>query len=98
MDGEIPYLPTGGVAELLGLGNGPLQRDTHIPQGHETGVRVLVFAPVLGKLPGRELKHGKAQNIRGLVNVSGGAVNLLDALVVGDQDVDFAFGGNPLRL
>ena len=89
MDGEIPHLPAGGMAELFGLGNCPFQRNAHIPQRHQSGLRVLKVRPVRGRFPGDELEHGEAQHVRRLVHVAALPVDHLNACVIRHKDVDF---------
>ena len=97
MDGEVAHLPLDGVAKLLGLRGGTLQRDAHIPQGAQPRAGVDVLRPVLGRRTGGEVEHGETEHIRGLINIPAGLVDGLDALVIGDQDVDFTGNCNFFR-
>ena len=98
MDGEISHLPAGGVAELLGLGNRPFQRNAHIPQRHQPGLRILKVRPVRGRFPGDELEHGEAQHVRRLVHVAALPVDHLNACVIRHKDVDLAGDIDALRV
>ena len=97
VDGEVAHLPLDGVAKLLGLRGGTLQRDAHIPQGAQPRAGVDVLRPVLGRRTGGEVEHGETEHIRGLINIPAGLVDGLDALVIGDQDVDFTGNRNFFR-
>ncbi|MPN59736.1 hypothetical protein SDC9_207458 [bioreactor metagenome] len=84
------------MAVFPGLGLRPLQRQHHIPQGHQPRARVGVLRA--GQLPGRKLKHGEGKYVRGPVHPPLVKVNLPDAGVVGEQNADFTGNRNPLGL
>ena len=95
MDGEVAQLPLHAVAELLRLGRRPLQRDTHIPQGDQAGLRVLL--PILRVLSGLQVEHGEGEYVGGPVHLPHLPVNLVDARVVGEEYADLTGQRDPLR-
>ena len=96
MDRQIAQLPLHTVAVLLRLGGGPLQRDAHIPQGHQPGVRVLVLFPRL--LPRREVEHGEGEHVGGSFHTAEALVQLGHGRIVHKADGDLRVDGLPLAL
>ena len=98
MNGQIPDLPPGGVAELLGLSDGPLQADAHIPKRNQTGFRILIRSPVLRRIPCLQLEHRETQHICGFVQIPALPVDNLNPGIIGDQHIDFTGHTDALRV
>ena len=94
---EIAQFPLQGVAELLSLGGCPLQRDAHIAQraGVGGGIEIVLS---LGRNAGLQLEHGEGQHVGGAVHPPHIQIDLMDALVIGEQNTDLAGQCNILRL
>ena len=90
VDCQIARLAAERIAEALGLIPRTLERDSHIAQRQQTGLRIDVLLHVLRELPRRELEHRKRQHICLAVNVPHGAVDGADARVIRDEHVDLA--------
>ena len=95
MDGQIANLPADGMPKFLRLCHSPLQADAHIPQRDKAGFRVLEFFPVLRRIPGLQLEHGKAQHIRRPVDLPAFTVNGLYAFIICNQNIDFTPCADP---
>ena len=99
VDRQIGELPLDAVAELLGLGLGPLHGDDHVPQGAQAGLRVQFILPLAGgRHAGGKLQHGEGEHVGGRVDLPLLQVDLPDPLVGGQQHVHPAGDGNLLRL
>ena len=96
VDGQIPDLAPGAVAELGGLLSGPFETDGHVAQRHKPGVRVFICFPRRGELPRRQLKHRERQHVRRPVDLAVCVVDGADALVVRHKDVDLTWGVDAL--
>ena len=88
VDAEVTQLAGKAVSELVRLRLRALDRDAHVAQRHGVGAGIPVGLRRM--LAGPEVKHREAQNVGGAVDAAHLAVDLLNAFVVREQDIDLA--------